>query len=114
MTVKIVHEFEAVEVHQHQGEGASSTGGAFPLVAQSFHEKPVRFDAGEAVGDGLFLCLLKGIGVVQSAGDKVGKRANEQNFFLGKFEVRCGLDEKYSVKLLGIKDRKGNGRSRVR
>ena len=45
VTVKIVDEFEAVEVHQHQCKGASGARGAFPLVAQRFHEKTVRFDA---------------------------------------------------------------------
>src|SRR6202166_2987628 len=114
VTVKIVDEFEAVEVHQHQCKGASGAGGALPLVAQRFHEKAVRLNAGEAIGDGLLLRLLKGISIVQRPGDEVGEGADEQNFFVGKFDVGGGLDEKYSVKLLGIENRKGHRRSGVR
>ena len=87
VTVKIVDEFEAVEVHQHQGKGASGARRALPLIAQSFHEKSMCFDAGEAIGDGLLLGLLEGIGVVQGPGDEVGESADEQNFFLGKLDV---------------------------
>src|ERR1700682_482701 len=113
MAVKIVDEFEAVQVHQDKGKGAGGAGGALPLGVESFHEKTVRFDASEAVSDGLFAGLLEGFGIVQSAGDEVGEGADEQYFFLGKFDVGGGLDKKYSVKVLGIEDGKGHGRSSV-
>ena len=64
--VKIVDEFEAVQVHEDQREGASGARGTFPFGGERFHEEAVRFDAGEAVGDGLFLGFLEGSGIVSA------------------------------------------------
>ena len=69
VAVEIVDEFEAVEVHQDQREGAIGARGALPFGGERFHEEAVRFDAGEAVGDGLFLSFLERDGVVQRAGE---------------------------------------------
>src|ERR1700686_3034877 len=113
MAVKIVDEFEEIQVHENKGKGARGGGGALPFSVESFHEETVRFDTSQAVGDGLFAGLLEGFGIVQSAGDEVSEGADEQNFFLGKFDVGRGLDEKYAVKVLGIKDRESHGRSSV-
>ena len=87
MAVKIVDEFEAIQVHQDEGKGASGAGRALPFGVESFHEKTVCFEAGQAVGDGLLPGLLEGSGIVQSAGDEVSEGADQQNFFLGKFDV---------------------------
>ena len=86
VAVKIVDELEAVEVHQDQSKGAAGSRGAFPLGGKSFHEKAVRFDASEAVRDGLLLRLLERKSIVQGAGDEVGKRAKQENFLFGEFD----------------------------
>ncbi len=87
VAVKIVDEFEAVEVHQNKSEGAAGARGAFPFGRKSFHEEAMRLDAGEAVGDGLLLSLLEREGVMQSAGNQVRKRPKQENFFFGEFDV---------------------------
>ena len=69
VAVEIVDEFEAVEVHQDEREGAIGARGALPFGGERFHQEAVRFYAGEAVGDGLFLRFLERDGIVQSAGE---------------------------------------------
>ena len=59
VAVEIVHEFEAVEVHEDEREGAVGARGALPFRRERFHQEAVRLDAGEAVGDGLLLSLLE-------------------------------------------------------
>src|SRR6266478_8646804 len=65
VTIEIVHEFEAVEVHKHKSKRAAGTSGTFPFRGQRFHEKPMRLHAGKPVGDGLLLRLLERKRVVQ-------------------------------------------------
>ena len=64
MAVEIVDEFEAVEVHKDEGKGAAGTGRTLPFGRERFHEEAMRFDIGEAVGDGLLLGLLERESVV--------------------------------------------------
>src|SRR5207302_1708274 len=45
--VKVVHEFEAVEVHEHQRKGAAGSSGPLPFRGQCFHEKSMRLHAGK-------------------------------------------------------------------
>jgi len=101
--VEIVDELEAVEVHEHQCKGASSPGGALPFRGQRFHEETMRLHPGEPVGDGLLLGLLEGKGVVQRAGDEVGQRAQQENFFLGEVHRHGRLDVQDAKELFGIK-----------
>src|SRR5256884_1819616 len=82
--VEIVHEFEAVEVHEHQGKRAPGSSGPLPFGGQCFHKKTMRLHTGEAVGDRLLLRLLERKRVVQRTGDEVGQRAQQENFFLGE------------------------------
>src|ERR1700676_5205910 len=84
VAVEIVEEFEAVEIHENQRERATGAGRALPLGRERFHEKAVSLDAGEAVSDGLLLGFLESQSVVESAGDEVGKSAEEKRFFLGE------------------------------
>src|SRR5882762_4845298 len=63
----------------------------------------MRPDAGEAVGDGLLLCFLEGKSVVQRAGDKVGQRAQKENFLLGEVHGYRGLDVQNAMELFGVK-----------
>ena len=109
VAVEIVDEFEAVQVHEDESEGTPGAGGALPFGRESFHEKAVGFDAGEAIGDGLLLGFLEGEGVVQRAGDQVGEGAEEERFFLGEFDAVSGFDVKNAVQVIGVKDRQGHG-----
>src|SRR5271169_4351928 len=43
VSVKIIDELEAIEVHQYEGEGAARTRGAFPFGGKGFHEKAMVF-----------------------------------------------------------------------
>src|SRR6202521_6077233 len=82
--VEIVYEFEAVEVHEHQGKRAPRSSGPLPFGGQCFTKKTMRLHARESVGDRLFLRLLERKRVVQRAGDEVGQGAQQKNFFLGE------------------------------
>src|SRR5208282_4944893 len=82
VAVKVVDEFKAVEIHQNKREGAARTSRALPLGGKSFHEKAMRFDAGESDSDSLFLSFLERESVVERAGNEVGKRAEKQDLFL--------------------------------
>ena len=57
VSVKVVHEFETVQIHQHQGERSPGLGtrAAFPFPGERFHEEAMRLEASEAVRNGLFL-----------------------------------------------------------
>ena len=112
--VKIVHEFEAVEVHEHQGKGAASSSGPLPFRGQCFHEKAMRLDASKAVGDGLLLRFLEGKRVVKSAGNEVGQCAQQENFLLREIHRHAGLDVQNAVELFRIKNRQCDGRHGVR
>src|ERR1700683_3385635 len=114
VAVKIVDEFEAVQVHQDQSKGATRASRPLPLRRKCFHEEAMRFDAGEAVGDGLLLSLLERQSIVKGAGDEVGKCAKKQNLFLGKFDSQRRLDVQNAVQLLGVKHGQGDGGVRVR
>ena len=92
MAVKVVDEFEAVQIHEHQREGTARARGTLPFRRERFHEEAMRLDTSEAVGDGLLLRFLKRKRVMQCAGDEVGKGAEQQDFFLGKVHGRGGLD----------------------
>ncbi len=59
VAVEIVDKLEAVQVHEDKSEGAAGTRGALPFGGERFHKKTVRLDAGQAVGDGLFLGFLE-------------------------------------------------------
>src|SRR6266568_7287923 len=74
----------------------------------------MRLDASEAVGDGLFLSLLERQGIVQCAGDEVGERAKQQDFFFGEVHGRGRLDVQDAVKLLGVKNRQSDGCNGIR
>src|SRR5215470_8974824 len=114
VTVKIVDEFEAVQVHEYESKGAARARGTLPFRGKSFHEEAMRFDAGEAIGDGLLLSLLERKRVVESAGDEVGKRPQQQDFFVGEIHWRRGFDIQNAVKLLRIKNRQGHGGDGIR
>src|SRR5215831_896093 len=114
VTVEIVDEFEAVQVHKHESKGPARARGTLPFRGKSFHEEAMRFDAGESVGDSLFLSFLERERVVESAGNEVGERAQQQDFFVGEVHGRCGFDEKNAVKLLGIKYRQGHDGDGIR
>src|SRR5271170_3287654 len=73
VAVEIVDELKAVEVHKDEGERAACAGGSFPLGRKGFHKKAMGLDTGEAVRDGLLLGFLEREGVVQCAGNEVGK-----------------------------------------
>jgi len=109
VAVEIVDEFEAIQVHEDEREGTPGTGRALPFGRESFHKETVGFDAGEAVGDGLLLGFLESKGVVQRAGDQVGKGAEEEPFLFGEFDAVMGFDVKDAVKVIGVKDRQGHG-----
>src|SRR6516164_2677883 len=102
VAVKVVDEFEAVQIHEHQREGTASARGALPFRGERFHEETMRLDTGEAIGDGLLLRFLKRKRVMQRAGDEVGKGAEQQDFLLREVHWRGGLDVENAVKLLGI------------
>src|SRR5262245_56505106 len=53
VTVEIVDEFEAVQVHEHESKRPARARGTFPFRGKGFHEEAMRFDAGESIGDGL-------------------------------------------------------------
>src|SRR6266478_6887143 len=114
MPVEIVHKFEAVEVHEHQRKRAAGSSGPLPFGGQCFHKKPMGLHARESVGDRLFLRLLERKRVVQRAGDEVGQRAQQENFFLGEVHRYGGLDVQNAVELFGIKNRQGNSRYGIR
>src|SRR5262249_15479204 len=82
--VEIVDEFEAIEVHQDQSEGAPRASGALPLGGERFHKETVRLDTRKAVGNGLLLCFLKSQRVVQGASDQVRQSAEQQDLFFGE------------------------------
>ena len=105
MAVKIVDEFEAVQIHQHQREGTSRARRALPFARERLHEEAMGFQAGHAVGDGLFLRFLEGHGVVQRAGNQVGQRSEEQNFFLGEIGGLVRLHVQHAMQLVGVHDR---------
>src|SRR5437667_2972207 len=113
VAVEIVDEFEAVEIHEDKREGAAGAGGALPLGGEPFHEEAMRFDAGEAVGDGLLLSLLEGQSIMQSAGDQVRERAEKEHFFIAEVEGLGGFDVEGAVELLGVEDRQSDGSQRV-
>ena len=92
MAVEIVHEFEAVQVHQHEGKGPAGARGPFPFHRERLHEEAVRFHSGQAVGDGLLLRPLEGERVVERAGHLVGQRLEERDFVVGEIPGRGGLD----------------------
>ena len=68
VAVEIVHELEAVQVHEHERKRPVRARGTLPFRRERLHEEAVRLDAREAVGDGLLLRLLEREGVVQRAG----------------------------------------------
>jgi hypothetical protein len=51
---------------------------------------------------------------VQCAGDEVGERAKQQDFFFGEVHRRRGLDVQDAVKLLGVKNRQSDGCNGIR
>ncbi len=67
--VEIVYELEAVQVHQHEREGAVGARGALPFRGKRFHQEAMSLDSGEPVGDRLLLRFLEREGVVQGAGE---------------------------------------------
>ncbi len=67
--VKIVHELEAVEVHQHERERPVGARRALPFRRKRFHQEAMSLDAGKPVGDRLLLGFLERQGVVQGAGE---------------------------------------------
>src|SRR2546426_11416180 len=94
---EIVHELETVQVHEHESKGAPRASGSFPFRGKRFHEKTMRFDPRESVGDRLLLGLLEGKRVMQRAGDEVRERAHQKNFFLGEFRGRGRFDVENAV-----------------
>ena len=107
VAVKIVHEFEAVEVHEDQCESAAGACRTFPLCGESFHEEAMSFDSGEAVGDGLLLGLLEAECVVKRTGDQVGESARGSR--ISSSEKSMGsedLDVENTVQLFGEKNGK--------
>src|SRR5208283_4518863 len=66
-------------------------------------------DVGEAVGDGLFLGLLKGEGVVEGARDQVRKGVEQKRFLVGDFHEFDGFDVKNAVQMVGIEDGQSHG-----
>ena len=44
VAVEIVHELEAVQIHEDESEGAAGTRGTLPFGGKRFHEEPVRLD----------------------------------------------------------------------
>src|SRR2546429_9409635 len=59
VAVKVVDEFEAVQIHEHQREGTARARGTLPFRRESFHEKAMRIDTREAVGAVLLLLCIK-------------------------------------------------------
>ncbi len=114
MTVEIVDEFEAVEIHEDESEGTAGAGRALPLGRKRFHEEAMGFDIGEAVSDGLLLRLLEGEGVVKSAGNQIGEGVEKESIFLGNFYQLHGFDVQDAVQVFGIKDRKSHCREGLR
>src|SRR5271154_3516862 len=55
MSVEIVDELEAIEVHQDEREGTGGARRALPLGGKRFHKEAMGLDAGQTIGDGLFL-----------------------------------------------------------
>ena len=104
VAVKIVHEFEAVEVHQHQRERAVRARRALPFGRERFHEEAMCLDAGQAVGDGLFLRPLERERVVQRSGEEIGERAEQQHVVIGELARLGRFDVKDAEKLLAVGD----------
>ena len=87
VAVEIVDEFEAVEVHQHQSKSAAGARRALPFGGKRFHEEAVGLDAGEAVGDGLFLGFLEAESALCSApAIRSASVPQQQNFFFGEVD----------------------------
>src|SRR5690349_16204525 len=114
VAIEIIDEFEAIQVHKHQREGAAGARGTFPFGRKSFHEEAMRLDARESVGDGLLLSFLERERIVERAGDEVGERAKQQDFFFGEIRGRGGLDVQNAVKLLGVENRQSDGGDGIR
>src|SRR6266436_8839540 len=74
----------------------------------------MRLDARESVRDCLLLRLLERQGVVQSAGNQVCQRAQQQHFLLGKICRLRRFHVQDPVQLLRVKHRQRNCRQRVR
>ncbi len=75
VSVKIVHELKAVQIHQHQRKRPPCASGPFPLRGQRFHEEAMGLHASQTVGDRLFLSFLETQRIVQRAGNQIGQRA---------------------------------------
>src|SRR6266853_2240327 len=67
VAIEIVDELEPVQIHQDHGERPARASRAFPFARKRFHKETVRLHSSQAVGYGLFLRLLEGIGIVESA-----------------------------------------------
>ena len=107
--IKIVHEFEAVQVHQHQRKRAVGASGALPFGGKRFHQEAMRLDAGQPIGNGLLLRLLESQRIVKRSGEKVRQRAQQQHFLLGKI-AGCGrFHIEHRQQLLAINHRQSDG-----
>ena len=74
----------------------------------------MRLDARESVGDRLLLGFLEGKRIVKRAGNQVGQRAQQENFFLGEIHWPGRLDKQNAVELFGVKNRQCDGRHGIR
>ena len=91
VAVKVVDEFEPVEVHQHQRKRTVRARGAFPFRGQRFHQETVGLHAGQTIGNGLFLRLLESQRIVQRAGEQIRQGAEQTYFVFGEFAPLGGL-----------------------
>ena len=114
VSVKVVYEFEPVQIHQHQCKGAARACRAFPFGRERLHEEAVGLDSGQAVRDGLFLRFLERQGVMQGSGDQVRQSPQEQHFFVGKVHRLGRFHVQHAVQLFAIENGKGNRRAGIR
>ena len=113
VAIKIVHKFEAIQIHQHQREGPASTRRTLPLRGKRFHKEAMRFHAGQAIGDRLLLRFLESQRVMQRACNQIGQSAKQKNFFVGEIDVLRGFHVQHAVQLFSEEDRQAYGRSGV-
>src|SRR5215467_382798 len=84
MPIGIIHVLKVIEVKEDHTELVAKTGGAIDLSFQSLVEMTRVVEAGAIVGDGEFLNLFYGTGVVNGDGGVVAERMQEEHLLLAK------------------------------
>ena len=109
----VVDFFEFVEVDEHHGEWPPGTRSALPLRRQGFPEEAAGLDSGQAVGDGLLLQLLEDESVVQSGGQQVGQRVQNQNILRRERVLVAALNIEHAKQRFAVCDRNAKHSARI-